>query len=465
MNESDLKHVDEQPRRIRDSLKPIGGAAVGNVLEWFDYSLYGYLAAVIAKTFFPDHDPAISLMVTFAAFAVAFAGRPIGGVVCGSLGDRLGRRDTLALVVSLISLSTFLVGVLPGYASIGVAAPILLVALRLLQGFSTGGEGPGAIAFLAEYAPTRHRGFVVGFYNMSGYFGVLAGSCLVLAITAVFGQTAVQNWAWRLPFLIAGPVGIAALWLRLKIQETPAFRASAAHEGIARSPVREAIREDRAAIAKCTGIAIMHGVPYYLILTYLPAYLMSSGRLSMQGVLTATGFAFLAAIIAIPFAAAVSDRWGRRPVALFAAFGYLIIAIPVFNVVTTGSSHMVIVGMTGLGVLLGIYGSAPFCMMGELFPTRTRYSAMSIGLNLGLCLAGGTTPFISALLVRLTGSPTAPAWYLIGGGVIAVVSIVASPETSRVPISDLGRDHAHIKKARQSFKKLDVAREPLTPTT
>lgn len=440
------------PERVRDVVKPISGAAVGNMLEWFDYSLYGYLSATLAKVFFPSSDPIVSLIAAFAAFSVAFITRPLGALFFGSLGDRLGRRDTLAIVVCLISVSTVLVGVLPGYDAIGIAAPLLLVALRMLQGFSAGGEAGGALAFLAEYAPTHRRGVVIGFFNMSAGLGALSGSGLVLAITTTFGQIAVEAWAWRLPFLIAGPIGLGALWLRLRIEETPAFRLHVEREGAAQAPLREALRDDWRSIIKCLGVAITHGIPYYLILAYLPSFLVSSGRLSTRQALAASGLAFLASVLVIPFAAALSDRWGRRPVALSAALAYFVIALPLFQTVVDSSVDVVIATIASVGILIGIYGSAPFCMMTELFPTRTRYSAMSVGYNLAMVLFGGTAPLISASLTKVTGDPSSPAYFLMGGAVLSMVAILASPETSRVPIDELGKTHEHIRRARMPLK-------------
>lgn len=440
------------PQRVRDVLKPISGAAVGNMLEWFDYSLYGYLSATLAKVFFPSSDPIVSLIAAFAAFSVAFVTRPLGALFFGSLGDRLGRRDTLAIVVGLISVSTGLVGVLPGYEAIGIAAPLLLVALRMIQGFSAGGEAGGALAFLAEYAPTRRRGVVIGFYNMSAGIGALSGSGLVLAITSIFGQTAVEAWAWRLPFLIAGPIGLGAFWLRLRIEETPAFRLHLEREGAAQAPLREALRDDWRSIVKCLGVAISHGIPYYLILAYLPSYLVSTGRLSSGQALAASGLAFLGSVIVIPFAAALSDRVGRRPVAFTAALAYLVVALPLFRIVVGSTPEVVIATMASVGVLMGMYGSAPFCMMTELFPTRTRYSAMSVGYNVAMVLFGGTAPLISASLTKLTGNPSSPAYFMMGGAVLSIFAILASPETSRVPIDELGQSDEHIRRVRMALK-------------
>ena len=427
-------------RTVRQALTPIAGAAVGNILEWFDYSIYGYLAATIAVVFFPSDDPSISLMAAFAGFAVAFVSRPFGALFFGSMGDRIGRRDTLVIVVTLISVSTFFVGVLPGFASIGIAAPVLLILLRLLQGFSAGGEAGGAVTFLAEYAPTARRGFVVGFYNVSGFLGAFLGSCLIYSIINTFSTETLTSWAWRLPFLVAGPIGIAALWLRLKIEDTPVFRESQAQDQITRTPIRQALSSYKVRIAQCTGIAAAHGVPYYLILVYFPSVFTTTGIIDERGAIFSTGLAFLAAIAIVPAGAAMSDWIGRKPVALFPAIVYLVAAIPLFELLNSHpSQYAVIAVMIGMGLMLGIYGGAPFAMMAELFPTRARYSAMSIGYNLAGVLFAGTTPFVSSALVRMTGNPVAPAYYLMFCAALAILSIVTSPETARVPMQELGR--------------------------
>ncbi|WP_031469605.1 MFS transporter [Sciscionella sediminilitoris] len=419
--------------RTRGLLRPVIGASIGNAIEWFDYSVYGYLSASIATVFFPKADPSAALLSTFAAFAVAFLARPFGGLFFGSLGDRLGRRNVLATVVLLVSGSAFAVGLLPGYQSIGVAAPILLVLLRLLQGFSAGGEVAGSTAFLAEYAPDRRRGYWISFQNFSAFCGALLGSALVTVLTSTLGQDVVTAWAWRIPFLVAAPLGLAALYLRLRLDDTPAFARLREQGVVAKAPLRETVRGNGANIARAFALSAAHNVPYYLILTYIPTYLATHTDL-LGGSFLAAGVALLVAILVLPLAGRISDRIGRRPVAAAAALGYVVLSYPLFVLLNTGDLTAVLLGQAVLGVLFGTFGSAPFAMMVELFPTRTRYSAMSVGYNLAAAALGGTAPLIASLLVEVTGDSRSPAYYLIAGALLALVAIRSSPETARDPL-------------------------------
>ncbi|GAA5128162.1 MFS transporter [Pseudonocardia adelaidensis] len=421
----------ERPRSVRDVLRAVAGASVGNAVEWFDYSMYGYLSASIAVVFFPSENPTTAMLATFAAFAVSFVIRPVGGLFFGSMGDRIGRRNTLAIVVLLISGSTFAVGLLPGYAVIGVAAPILLITLRLLQGFSAGGEVAGSTAFLAEYAPVARRGFVVSFQNISAFLGALAGSSLVTALVAGLGTEVLNSWAWRIPFLVAGPLGLAALYLRLKLEDTPAFRDLQETGEVSSAPLRESVRGNVPNIARTFALAVMHNMPFYIILTYLPTYLVGRDDLPGGGPYLAASVALVTAVLVLPAAGALSDRIGRRPVAAGAAIGYLLLAYPIFMLMSGGNLLGVLVGQVILGLLFGVYGSAPFSMMVELFPTRTRYSAVAIGYNLAAAAFGGTAPLVCALIVDWTGDDRSPAFYLMAATVLAIVAIFTAPETAR----------------------------------
>ncbi|MGW0163523.1 MFS transporter [Mycobacterium sp. NPDC003323] len=407
---------------------------MGNAIEWYDYTIYGYLAVILGTVFFPSSDPTTSLLAAFAAFALAFVVRPLGGMFFGSMGDRLGRQRTLAMVVVLISAATFAVGLLPGYAAIGVWAPILLVALRVIQGLSAGGEIGGATAFLAEYAPNERRGFQVGWINMSALPGCLLGAGLVTALMAGLPSESMESWGWRIPFLIAGPLGIAGLYLRLKIEDTPEFKAIAESGETTRNPLRETIVHNTTSITLCFGMATMHAVGFYLVLAYIPNFLSQAHGYDKGGALLSTMVALVVAIAVIPLTTKLSDRIGRRPVIAAACIGYLVFAYPIFWLMTIGGTAQIILAQAILGTLFGTYAGAPFAAMIEMFATRVRYTAFSVGYNLAIALFGGTAPMIAAWLVSRTGMATAPAFYVMVAAVVSLIAVAFTSETARLPL-------------------------------
>ncbi|MBN9800568.1 MFS transporter [Pseudonocardia sp. UM4_GMWB1] len=418
--------------------RAIVAASIGNAVEWYDYTVYGYLAATLGVIFFPSTDPTASILASFAAFALAFIVRPIGGIVFGSIGDRIGRQKTLAAVVILISVATFVTGLLPGYASIGVAAPVLLVLLRIIQGLSAGGEVGGAVVFLAEYAPAHRRGFQVGWVNMSALPGAFAGAVFVTVLSATLSQEEMVTWGWRVPFLLALPLGLIGLYLRLKVEDTPEFRALVAAGEHTGSPLRETVKGNVRGITLCLALTTMHAAGFYMVLTYIPTYLATVHNFERGSALVMMMIALGIAIAVIPITASLSDRIGRRPVVAAACIGYILLAYPIFVLMSSGDTGSVILSQVLLGLLFGTFSGAPFAAMIELFATRVRYTAFSIGYNISIALFGGTTPMISVWLVAITGIDVAPALILIAAGVVSLVAVSLIPETARLPLGSLG---------------------------
>lgn len=413
----------------------IFGVSIGQAVEWYDYAIYGYLASSIGVTFFPSEDSTATMLAAYAVFAVSFFIRPLGGMLFGSIGDRVGRKNTLATIVLLIGGSTFAIGTLPGYAVLGLAAPILLIVLRLLQGLSAGGELAGATAFLAEHSPDTRRGFLLGFSQVGASFGPLIGASMVTILTSTMGSDAVDQWAWRIPFLIAGPVAVIGLYLRLRVEETPIFREVLAAGDRPNAPLRSAFRKHGWGLVRCTGVAVTHMIPYYLILTYLPNHLKDTGQLPDGGPYLATMLALVAQMLTTPIAASLTDRLGRRPVTATAALAYIILAYPLFSGMYTAGLTVVLVCQIALGIVFGIYTGSVFPLMVEMFPTEARYTSMAIGYNVAAAAFGGTAPLIATTLVATTGDASAPAFYLIGGAIISLVCIFRSRETAGTSLS------------------------------
>jgi MHS family proline/betaine transporter-like MFS transporter len=427
----------EAKKDIRTIKRPIIAACIGNGIEWMDYAMYGYLAPVLGALFFPSHNPTTQLLTAFATFALAFVIRPFGSLIFGPMGDRIGRKKTLAAIIILMAGATFLIGCLPTYSAVGVAAPILLILLRLVQGLSAGGETGTAYTFLAEYAPEKRRGFFTSFGNVSAFIGALFGSSLVTAGFFALGDSGMESWGWRIPFLIAGPLGMVGLYLRLKIEDTPEFQVIEAKRKVETAPLREAVRNHWRAMIRCGLVGAMHGVGFYTVLTYLPSFLSDIETIGSAAAFIGSSVALIAAIITLPFVGSLSDRIGRRPVIIATCCAYILLAYPIFYLLSTGNLIAALVALAILGVVFGSYASAPFAFMAEMFPTRVRVSCYSLGFNTFAALLAGPTAFIAVYLVDQTGSGTAPAFYVMFVAVLALVATLLSSETAKQPLREM----------------------------
>src|SRR5215218_3590317 len=289
-------------------LRATVGASIGNLVEWFDFATYSFLAVTLAAVFFPSGNPTAALLSTFAIFAAAFFVRPLGGLFFGPLGDKIGRQRVLATVIILMSLSTFAIGLLPGYATIGIWAPLLLVVCRLLQGFSAGGEFGGGATFLAEYSPDERRGYMVSWLEFSTLIGFILGSGSVLVMNSALGEDAMISWGWRIPFLVAGPLGIVGLYIRLRLEDTPEFRALETTGEVAQSPLKEAFVENWRQILQVAGIAIIHNVGFYMVFTYMPTYFSTELGFGQTASFVSIVLAGLVGLVLVPPLGALSDR-------------------------------------------------------------------------------------------------------------------------------------------------------------
>jgi MFS transporter, MHS family, proline/betaine transporter len=410
------------------------GASVGNCVEWFDFAVYGYLAATLGAVFFPSEDPTISLLSSFAVFGVAFFMRPLGGFFFGPLGDRIGRQRTLAAVIILMSASTFVIAFLPGYAAIGIWAPILLVAARLLQGFSVGGEFGGASAFLAEYSPDERRGYLVSWIEFSAVGGFFLGSASVLLLTATIGEDALGSWGWRIPFLLAGPLGLIGLYIRLRVEDTPEFRALERSGEVSGSPLRETMTQNWRPILQVIGLVIIQNAGFYIVLTYMPTYFSEQLGFSSTASSLSSVFTLLVAMALIPPLGALSDRVGRKPLLAASCVGFALLSYPLFLLMNQGSLVGAVLSHVALGALLAVFLSTTIAALAELFPTRVRYGGFSIGYNISVAIFGGAAPFFATYLISLTGNPLSPAFYLIAAAIASLITVATISETARTPL-------------------------------
>ncbi|MBA4115783.1 MAG: MFS transporter [Rubrobacter sp.] len=424
--------VGQAVPRVEEAMlrKAIIGASVGNTVEWFDFAVYGFMAATLGAVFFPSEDPTASLLSSFAVFGAAFFVRPLGGLFFGPMGDRIGRQRTLAAVIILMSLSTFAIGLLPSYASVGVLAPALLVIARLLQGFSAGGEFGGASTFLAEYSPDDRRGFLVSWLEFSTLIGFLLGSLTVLLLNTVLGPEAMIAYGWRIPFLLAGPLGIIGLYIRLRLEDTPEFKALESAGEVAQSPLRETLTHNWKPILQVAGLVIIQNVGFYIVLTYLQTYI--SGQLGYGATYASlsTVLTLLLAMAIIPPLGALSDRVGRKPLLIASCVGFAVLTYPLFLLMNQGSLVNAILAHMALGALLAVFISTSIAALTELFPTRVRYGGFSIGYNFSVAIFGGIAPFLATYLISATGNPLSPAFYVIFGAVATLLVILTVNETA-----------------------------------
>jgi MHS family proline/betaine transporter-like MFS transporter len=414
--------------------KVITGASIGNAVEWFDFAIYGFLATFIAANFFPSGNETAALLNTFAIFAAAFFVRPLGGFVFGPLGDRIGRQRVLALVILLMAASTLAIGLLPTYHAIGVAAPLLLLFLRCLQGFSAGGEYGGGAVYLAEYSSDRRRGFTITFMVWSGVLGFLLGSVTVTILQAALPAGAMDSYGWRIPFLIAGPLGLVGLYIRLRLDDTPAFTELSQAGEVAASPLKEAVRTAWRSIVQVIGLMIIFNIGYYVVFTYLPTYFIRTLHYTKTDAFVSITVACLVALLLILPLAALSDRIGRRPLLIAGSLGFAILAYPLFLLLNSGSLVAAISAHAALAVIESVFISAAVAAGVELFATRVRYSGFSIGYNVCVALFGGTTPYVVTWLTGHTGNALAPAFYVIGAAVASLVTVLTLRETAGRPL-------------------------------
>lgn len=429
--------------------RAVAGAAIGNAMEWYDYGVFtsGAVVAAIGSNFFPgDQNGALK---SFALLAVSFIVRPFGGIFLGPLGDKVGRQRVLAATILLMAAGTFLVGVLPTYAgpySIGIGSSILVILLRLVQGFSTGGEYAGAATFIAEYAPTRRRGFFGSFLEFGTLSGYVLGNLVVLAVTLGFGLPTVHAWAWRIPFLVALPLGIVGLYLRMRLEDTPTFQAlEASGQSAKKAPLRETVTQHWRQILNLIGIVLLLNVADYMLLTTLPTYFTKFLHIgTVTSTLIIIGVEVVQMALIAPLGA-LSDRVGRKPLLLTAAIGFIVVSWPAFALMQTGTIVGLFIGFLLVALLLLCILAVIGSTFPAMFPTRVRYGSFAIGYNLSTSIFGGTVALIVTALIDATGNENVPAYYLIVAGLIGLWPILRIPETANVPIDriEAGETRGH----------------------
>jgi Sugar phosphate permease len=399
--------------------------SIGNFIEWYEFAVYGFLATVIAKNFFQleGEAPITALILTYASFAVAFFFRPLGAVVFGRLGDRIGRKPTLILVLVMMTLATTAIGLVPVYASLGIAAPLILTGLRILQGLFAGGEYGGAVSLMTEFAPRGKRGLYGAWQSFTVALGLLAGAGIVALLSALLSPEALHDWGWRVPFFLALPMGAVALWLRMHMEETPSFVRQQKAETVT---VKASTSGTIKAIVTGIGRLMVWSAAGYTYLVIMPSYLQSALH---------TGFnqALLIAVISnIGFAATIlpsgmlSDKIGRRNVMVIAAVLLLVLALPLLKILQAESSTLLIKALVVLvaGGLVGMLAGPGPAMLAEMFPTKVRYTGLGLAYSLSNAIFSGCAGLIITGLIKQTGNLDIPAYYVMGTAVVSIVALM-----------------------------------------
>ncbi|MFC7012428.1 MFS transporter [Streptomyces viridiviolaceus] len=413
--------------RRDDRRRALVAGSVGNLIEWYEFGVYGYFATVIAARFFtPEGGSEIEgLVKTYASFALAFFFRPVGAALFGRLGDRIGRRPVLVLVIALMTVATALIGALPTYAQVGALAPWLLTFLRVLQGLSAGGEFGGAVSVMTEFAPPGRRGLYGSWQSFTVALGLLAGAGAAALLATVLTPGQLSAWGWRLPFLMTLPLGLGALWLRLRLDETPAFRQE--REEVT-PPAGEVVR----AIALGAGRIMGWAAAGYTFLVVLPSYLQSSLDASFQQALVATVLANLGFAVTIVPAGYLSDRVGRRAVMLTGAVLVVVLAVPLLDLLQdTGASNAAKgAAVLGAGAVVGLMAGPGPAMLSEMFPTRVRYTGLGLAYALSNAVFSGCAGLVITETVERTGNVDVPAYYAAATCAVSVLALLA-PGTRR----------------------------------
>lgn len=417
--------------------KAIGASAIGNATEWYDYGVYAATATYLTQAFFPGD---LGTIGTMLGFAVSFVLRPLGGMVWGPIGDRVGRKAVLALTILLISLATALIGFLPTHASIGVWAPILLILLRVVQGFSTGGEYGGAATFMAEYAPDKKRGFFGSFLEFGTLAGFTAGTALVLLFELGLSEDQMQQWGWRIPFLLALPLGMIGLYLRSQMEDTPVFQEMEQQdeiEGTAWTRFKDLLTNYWQPILIMFGMVIALNVANYTLLAYQPTYLKNTIGLSEQSGSIVVLIGQVIMMVMIPIFGSLSDKTGRKPMWWGSLTALFVLAIPLYWLMGQGFAWA-IVGFVLLGLAYIPQLSTISATFPAMFPTQVRYAGFAISYNVATAAFGGTAPLVNDAVVESSGWNLFPALYMMGACAIGMVAMIFLKETAGASLRGTG---------------------------
>jgi MFS transporter, MHS family, proline/betaine transporter len=411
----------------------IAAATIGNGLEWFDFTVYGFFTPIIARLFFPAINDLTSILLTVGTYGVGFFMRPVGAVVLGVYADRKGRKAALTLTILMMAFGTALLGFAPTYAQAGIVGPLVIVLARLIQGFSAGGEIGGATAFLIEYAPPEKRGFYASWQQTSQALAVVLGGICGTIVTHALDPAAIDSWGWRVPFLLGLLIGPVGFYIRARVDETPVFTDS--HTQKSESPLRDALRDHPRGIASGFGVTILWTVCTYVLLFYMTTYAVKQLNIPLADAFVATTIGGLVLMLGCPVAGALSDRVGRKRLLLAAAIAIGVLIYPLFAWVNAKPDLMTLAIVQGiLGLLLAAFtGPAP-ALLAEQFPAGLRSTGLSLAYNFAVTIFGGFAAVIVTLLIEATGTKLAPSFYVMAAALVSALTLLTMKDKTGKPI-------------------------------
>lgn len=419
---------------LSSKTKAVLVSSIGGGLEMYDFTIYVFFAPIIAAHFFPRGNPVVSLLETFAVFAVGYFARPIGAIIFGNYGDVRGRKKGMLITIAIMAIATTLMGLLPTYASIGILAPIILIILRLLQGIAVGGDLPGAIAFVAEHADNHNRGLACSIVYCAVNLGILLASIAGALLTLLLTQEHLASWGWRIAFILGLVIGVVGFYLRTKIAETPYFTNMVESKTVVKIPFGPLFKNYTSRIIQGIGLAWLFAVVIALIFLYMPTYLNTIAHLGLKDALTLNSINIFIFSACIPLMGYWSDRVGRKPMLIITALLFILLAYPIYTALSGSAFHFQCLALFCLAILsAGIVGVAPVTLA-EMFPTKIRFSGIAVTYNMGFAIFAGLTPVIVTYLIYQFHSPKAPSYYLIISAVVTLIAVLTFKEKSGKPL-------------------------------
>ena len=410
------------------SFRNIASGAIGNTLEWYDFAIYGYFATSIGQLFFPKEDPVAQVLAAFGIFAIGYVMRPVGGVVIGYIGDRVSRRAALNVSIIAMAGSTFVIGVLPGYATIGVAAPILLTVCRMLQGLSVGGEYTTSLVFMVESAPRNHRGLNGALGCCGAVLGILLGSATGALLATFMSAEDLQVWGWRIPFIFGLVIGLAGIVLRRHVNH------AAKPTDDTENPLLETLKTQRKVVLQIVALAASNAIPFYLLFVYIVSWLELVDKMPPEKSLVINTVSMVALIPIQLIAGSISDRIGRKPVLIAASIAAIVFSVPLFHGMYQQSMLMIQLSQLCFALIAGTYLGAMPAFMVELPPPQVRSTTIALGYNLTAGIIGGFTPFAASWLIHRTRDDISPAYMLVVAAAISLAAILSMKESYRTAL-------------------------------
>ena len=409
-------------------LRPeVVASASGGLLEMYDFTIYAFLGPILSASFFPRDDPGSALILTFGIFAIGYLARPIGGLIYAQFGDTIGRKKTLIVSILGMAVPTLLMGMLPTYQHLGLAAPMLLTAVRLLQGLAVGGDLPGATVFVAEHAERSRRGLDCGLVFLGVNLGLVLASLVSSLCLELLPHDALTAWGWRIPFLLGVVIAMVGSYCRSHLQETPAFVAELEHSNLSKIPLLIALQHYRKQLVAGCGVIWLFSILVLLVLTFMPTYVPQVTHMPLQHVLLINTLGILLLAVLLPVFGHLSDRYSRKKWLLGSCVALIVATYPMYQLLLTGNVAVVVMAWAALCILAAAFmGGAP-CFLVELFDTQVRYTGFAFSYNVSFALFGGTAPLVATLLMKEEHLKAAPGLYIVVAAVMALLSVVSTP--------------------------------------